>query len=389
MIGWLDCSSGVAGDMLLAALVDAGVPLDTMQHAVDAIAPEPVSLRVEEVRRAALRATQVQVDAVESTTPRTWAQIRDRLDDNQLSADVATRARGAFERLATAEARVHGGRPEDVHFHEVGALDAIADVVGTAAGFAALNLAELHVSPVALGSGSVSTAHGRLPVPAPAVVELLKGQPSYGGGAEIELTTPTGAALVTEFATDWGVQPAMAIRRQGVGAGGRDLADQPNVLRLIVGEALHPQPATLLLETNVDDMDPRLWPPVLTRLLEAGASDVWLTPIVMKKGRLAHTLSVLVDAPALAAVRHAVFVETTTIGLRETVVDKRALDRTERSVEVGGHRVRIKTATLDGLLVNGQPEYDDVVAAARAAGRPVKAVLAEAAAAARAAGLAP
>jgi hypothetical protein len=375
--------------MLLAALVDAGVPLDTMQHAVDAIAPEPVSLRVEEVRRAALRATKVKVDAVESTTPRTWAQIRDLLDDNVLSADVATRARGAFERLATAEARVHGGRPEDVHFHEVGALDAIADVVGTAAGFAALNLAELHVSPVALGSGTVLTAHGRLPVPAPAVVELLTGVPSYGGGAEIELTTPTGAALVTEFATDWGVQPAMAIRRQGVGAGGRDLADQPNVLRLIVGEALRPQPATLLLETNVDDMDPRLWPPVLTRLLEAGASDAWLTPIVMKKGRLAHTLSVLVDARALAAVRHAVFVETTTIGLRETVVDKRALDRTERSVEVDGHRVRIKTATLDGLLVNGQPEYDDVVAAARAVGRPVKAVLAEAAAAARAAGLAP
>ena len=389
MIGWLDCSSGVAGDMLLAALVDAGVPLDTMQHAVDAIAPEPVSLRVEEVRRAALRATKVKVDAVESTTPRTWAQIRDLLDDNLLSADVATRARGAFERLATAEARVHGGRPEDVHFHEVGALDAIADVVGTAAGFAALNLAELHVSPVALGSGTVSTAHGRLPVPAPAVVELLTGVPSYGGGAEIELTTPTGAALVTEFATDWGVQPAMAIRRQGVGAGGRDLADQPNVLRPMVGEELHPQPATLLLETNVDDMDPRLSAPVLTRLLEAGASDAWLTPIVMKKGRLAHTLSVLVDAPALAAVRHAVFVETTTIGLRETVVDKRALDRTERSVEVDGHRVRIKTATLDGLLVNGQPEYDDVVAAARAAGRPVKAVLAEAAAAARAAGLAP
>ena len=389
MIGWLDCSSGVAGDMLLAALVDAGVPLDAMQHAVDAIAPEPVSLRVEEVRRAALRATKVQVDAVESTTPRTWAQIRDLLDDNLLSAEVATRARGAFERLATAEARVHGGKPEDVHFHEVGALDAIADVVGTAAGFAALNLAELHVSPVALGSGTVSTAHGRLPVPAPAVVELLKGVPSYGGGARVELTTPTGAALVTEYATGWGEQPAMAIRRQGVGAGGRDLADQPNVLRLIVGEALNPQPATLLLETNVDDMDPRLWPPVLTRLLEAGASDAWLTPIVMKKGRLAHTLSVLVDAPVLAAVRHAVFVETTTIGLRETGVDKRALDRTERSVEVGGHRVRIKTATLDGLLVNGQPEYDDVVAAARADRRPVKAVLAEAAAAARAAGLAP
>ena len=180
----------------------------------------------------------------------------------------------------------------------------------------------------------------------------------------------------------------MAIRRQGVGAGGRDLADQPNVLRLIVGEALHPQPATLLLETNVDDMDPRLWPPVLTRLLEAGASDAWLTPIVMKKGRLAHPVRPRRrPRPRRGTARR----------LRRDDDDRfardrrrqRALDRTERSVEVDGHRVRIKTATLDGLLVNGQPEYDDVVAAARAAGRPVKAVLAEAAAAARAAGLAP
>jgi uncharacterized protein (TIGR00299 family) protein len=389
VIGWLDCSSGVAGDMLLAALVDAGAPVAVMQQAVDTIAPEPVPLRVEEVRRGGLRATKVHVDATESTTRRTWAQIRELLADGRLSPDVGQRARGAFERLATAEARVHGGNPDDVHFHEVGALDAIADIVGAAAGLTALNLAELQVSPVALGSGTVSTAHGLLPVPPPAVVELLKGAPSFGGAADVELTTPTGAALVTEFATSWGAQPPMAVHRQGVGAGGRDLAGRPNVVRLIVGESLEPQPATLLLEANVDDIDPRLWPPILSRLLEAGASDAWLAPIVMKKGRLAHTLSVLVDVPAAAAVRRAMFIETTTIGLRETVIDKRALDRAERSVVVGGHRVRIKTATLDGVLVNAQPEYDDVIAAATAAGRPVKAVLADSVAAARAAGLAP
>jgi pyridinium-3,5-bisthiocarboxylic acid mononucleotide nickel chelatase len=389
VIGWLDCSSGVAGDMLLAALVDAGAPVSAMQQAVDMIAPEPVQLQVEEVRRGGLRATKVHVDATDSTTRRTWAQIRELFADDRLSPDVGERARGAFERLATAEARVHGGVPEDVHFHEVGALDAIADIVGAAAGMAALNLAGLQVSPVALGSGTVSTAHGLLPVPPPAVVELLRGAPSYGGGADAELTTPTGAALVTEFATSWGAQPPMTVQRQGVGAGGYDLADRPNVVRLIVGESLQPQPATLLLETNVDDIDPRLWPPILARLLETGASDAWLAPIVMKKGRLAHTLSVLVDVPAAAAVRHAIFLETTTIGLRETVVDKRALDRAERSVVVGGHRVRIKTATLDGVLVNAQPEYDDVIAAATAAGRPVKAVLADSVAAARAAGLAP
>jgi pyridinium-3,5-bisthiocarboxylic acid mononucleotide nickel chelatase len=389
VIGWLDCSSGVAGDMLLAALVDAGAPLEAMQQAIDMIAPEPVPLRLEEVRRGGLRAAKVHVGAAESTTRRTWAQIRELLADSRLSPDVGDRARDTFERLAMAEARVHGGNPEDVHFHEVGALDAIADIVGAAAGFAALRLAGLQVSPVALGSGTVSTAHGLLPVPPPAVVELLSGAPSYGGSAAVELTTPTGAALVTEFATSWGEQPPMAVHRQGVGAGRRDLADRANVVRLIVGEPLKPQPATLLLEANVDDMDPRLWPPILSRLLEAGASDAWLAPIVMKKGRLAHTLSVLVDLPAAAAVRHAVFVETTTIGLRETIVDKRALDRAERSVDVGGHRVRIKTATLDGVLVNAQPEYDDVITAAIAARRPVKAVLADSVAAARAAGLAP
>jgi hypothetical protein len=375
--------------MLLAALVDAGVPIEVMQRAVDAIAPEPVRLRVEPVRRAGLRATRVHVDAAGSTTRRTWRQIRELFDDGRLSADVSERAGAVFVRLANAEARVHGITPADVHFHEVGALDAIADIVGVTAGFNALGLTELHASPVALGSGTVATEHGLLPVPPPAVVELLSGAPTYGGAEGVELTTPTGAALLTSFATDWGAQPPMAVARQGVGAGGRDLPDRPNVVRLMVGQPLAADSSTLLLEANVDDMDPRLWPPVLARLLAAGASDVWLVPIVMKKGRPAHILSVLVDRSAAAAVRQAVFTETTTIGLRETAVHKHALDRAEKSIAVAGHRVRVKTATLGGVLVNAQPEYDDVLAAANAAGRPVKAMMAEATAAAQAAGLVP
>jgi len=375
--------------MLLAALVDAGVPIEVMQRAVDAIAPEPVRLRVEPVRRAGLRATRVHVDAAGSTTRRTWRQIRELFDDGRLSADVSERAGAVFVRLADAEARVHGITPADVHFHEVGALDAIADIVGVTAGFNALGLTELHASPVALGSGTVATEHGLLPVPPPAVVELLSGAPTYGGAEGVELTTPTGAALLTSFATGWGAQPPMAVARQGVGAGGRDLPDRPNVVRLMVGQPLAADSSTLLLEANVDDMDPRLWPPVLARLLAAGASDVWLVPIVMKKGRPAHVLSVLVDRSAAAAVRQAVFTETTTIGLRETAVHKHALDRAEKSIDVAGHRVRVKTATLDGVLVNAQPEYDDVLAAANAAGRPVKAMMAEATAAAQAAGLVP
>jgi pyridinium-3,5-bisthiocarboxylic acid mononucleotide nickel chelatase len=376
--------------MLLAALVDAGVPVAAMQQAVDVVAPESVRLRVDEVRRAGLRSARVHVDTADSTTRRTWAQIRELLDSSRLATDVSQQARAVFERLAVAEARVHGIEPDDVHFHEVGALDAIADIVGVVAGFDALGLAELTVSPVALGSGTVATEHGLLPVPPPAVVELLRGAPTYGGDADVELTTPTGAALLTTFATGWGPQPPMAVHRQGVGAGGRDLPARANVVRLLVGEPQAADSSTLLLEANVDDMDPRLWPAVLIMLLAAGASDAWLTPIVMKKGRLAHTLSVLVDgSAAAAAVRQAVFTETTTIGLRETVVNKHALDRVERSVDVDGHRVRVKTSTLDGVLVNAQPEYDDVVAAAIAAGRPVKNVLAEATAAARAAGFAP
>jgi uncharacterized protein (TIGR00299 family) protein len=375
--------------MLLAALVDAGVPIEAMQRAVDAIAPEPVLLRVEPVRRAGLRATRVHVDAAGSTIRRTWRQIRELFDGRRLPADVSERAYAVFERLAKAEARVHGTTPADVHFHEVGALDAIADIVGVTAGFTALGLTELHASPVALGSGTVATEHGLLPVPPPAVVELLSGAPTYGGAEGVELTTPTGAALLTAFATGWGSQPPMAVARQGVGAGGRDLPDRPNVVRLMVGQPLAADSPTLLLEANVDDMDPRLWPPVLARLLAAGASDAWLVPIVMKKGRPAHVLSVLVDRSAAAAVRQAVFTETTTIGLRETAVHKHALDRAEKIIDVAGHRVRVKTATLDGVLVSAQPEYDDVLAAANAAGRPVKAMMAEATAAAHAAGLVP
>ncbi|MGH8825325.1 MAG: nickel pincer cofactor biosynthesis protein LarC [Jiangellaceae bacterium] len=384
MIGWLDCSSGVAGDMVLGALIDAGIPLEVMQGAVDAVAPEPVHLRVEETSRAGLRAVRVHVDGTGSETARTWADIRALLDAGPITGPVREKAVAIFERLATAEARVHGVSPADVHFHEVGALDAIADIVGAAAGFAALGLEELDVSPVALGSGTVHTAHGTLPVPPPAVVELLSGAPTFGGTADRELATPTGAALVATFATGWGPQPAMIVHRHGTGAGGHDLPGHANVVRLLIGEPAATRARTLVLEANVDDMDPRLWPPILARLLAAGAADAWLVPIVMKKGRPAFTLSVLVDDDAADAVRRAVFTETTTIGLRETAVDKRALDRAEHAVDVHGHRVRVKTARLNGVVVNAQPEYDDVVAVATHLGQPVKAVMADAALAARA-----
>jgi uncharacterized protein (TIGR00299 family) protein len=304
------------------------------------------------------------------------------IDAAGLDQAVATHASAVFRLLAEAEAAVHGTSPDDVHFHEVGALDALADIVGVCAGFAELGLERLDCGPVAVGSGSVATAHGRLSLPAPAVVELLRGVPTHSGPLAAEMCTPTGAALLRHWVTAWGTQPLMRVDRVGVGAGGRDFAAQPNVLRLFVGEAEVDGTGTaLVLETNVDDLDPRLWPAVLQTLLSAGASDAWLTPILMKKGRPAYTLSVLTRWELAEQVERAVFTETSAIGLRETRVGKQALQREFTAVDVAGKRIKVKFARHHGRVVNVQPEYDDVAAAAASSGLPMKAVLAEAIAA--------
>ncbi len=399
-VGWVDASSGVSGDMLLGALVDAGVPLEDIQAAVDAVSPSPVLLHAEQVQRGGLRALWVHVevagrpaDGQEAPVEadRTWTDVRALLEDAPLAGPIQERALAAFARLADAEAAVHGVPPEQVHFHEVGALDAIADVVGVCAGLHALGLDRLGCAPVAVGGGSVDTRHGRLPVPVPAVTELLTGAPTVGGPVDAELATPTGAALLSTAVDEWGAQPAMRVEAVGVGAGGRDHAGHPNVLRLLLGTAATVTPAPrqpagirpLVLQTNVDDLDPRLWPDVLGQLMAAGAADAWLTPILMKKGRPAHTLSVLVRPDARTAVERVVFAETSTIGLRAQEVDKVALDRSELVVQVHGHPVRVKSAVHDGQVVNLQPEYDDVRAVATATGLPLRTVLADAASAAR------
>jgi pyridinium-3,5-bisthiocarboxylic acid mononucleotide nickel chelatase len=385
VIGWVDASSGASGDMLLGALVGAGVPLEVVRRAVSAVAPEPVSLTTTAAARHGFAAARVEVAVADTTTHRTWRDIREALRAADLDEGVRARSLRAFHRLADAEATVHGSSPDDVHFHEVGALDAIADVVGVCAALEHLALEELVVSPVAVGSGRVHTEHGDLPVPPPAVVELLRGVPSLAGPGESELCTPTGAALLTSSATSYGSQPAMTVRAVGVGAGGRDPQSHANVLRLLVGERAAPNASSgpRVLEANVDDLDPRLWPNVISALLAAGASDAWLTPILMKKGRPAHTLSALVGDQHAHAVRLEIFRQTSTIGLRETTVAKTALERRTRTVRVDGHEVRVKLALHEGRLVNAQPEYDDVARAARTSGRPTRDVLDEASAASR------
>ncbi len=382
-IGWLDLSAGASGDMLLGALVDAGVPLDVPAAAVAALPVERVRLVTEQVTRHGLGATRVHVHAPESSTHRTWDDVRALLLDAALPAGVRDGALAVFERLARAEGRVHRVAPEEVHFHEVGALDALADVVGVVAGFEHLGLTRLHASAVTLGSGSTRGAHGVVPIPGPAVLELLAGVPVVAGPVASEMCTPTGAALLAARVDAWGPLPPVVVDRVGTGAGGRDPAALPNVVRLVLGEPGEPTPAgPVVLESNVDDLDPRLWPGVLDALFAAGASDAWLTPILMKKGRPAHTLSALCRPEVVPAVQAAVFATTSTIGLRIVPVGKTALERVTAAVDVLDGRVGVKVAVHQGRVVNVSVEYEDVAALARSTGLPVKEVLRAATAAA-------
>ncbi len=393
MIAWFQCAAGASGDMLLGALIDAGAPLAVVQAAVDAVGVEPIVVEVEPVLRSGLAALKAHVRVRPSTVVRTWANVRGLLETADLEEPVRARALAVFARLAQAEATAHRTTADSVHFHEVGALDAVADVVGVCAALHTLGITQAACSGIAVGSGMVRAAHGLLPVPAPAVVELLTeaGAPVYSGDEPYELCTPTGAALLAGVVTQWGGLPLGRLVASGTGAGTRQLESLPNVLRVLLLEPAHDGSVTeeLLLETNVDDLDPRIWPDVLERLLAVGAVDAWLTPILMKKGRPAHTLSALVPAAAAEAVRDVVFTQTSALGLREQVVRKHALSRQWVAVDVDGHSIRIKQGLRNGRVVSAQPEYDDVAAAAGASGRPLKAVLADAVAAAQTAGLTP
>ena len=384
MIGWLDCSAGISGDLLLGALVDAGVGLEVLQEAVDAVGVEPIHLCAREVTRGGIGCCKVDVEVADNAVSRTWPDVRSLLEGSSLPDPVRALALNVFSRLATAEAAVHRVRIDDVHFHEVGALDAVADVVGCAAGLHALGLSALTASMVTLGSGTTRGAHGPLPVPPPAVLALLSGVPVQAGPVAREMTTPTGAALLAATVSSYGPLPPMSLLRSGSGAGGRDPDELANVLRLVLGEPVDsPAGSAIVLETNVDDLDPRLWPGVLQTLLAAGASDAWLTPILMKKGRPAHTLSVLCADAVVERVRELVFRETSTLGVRETRIGKVALDRQQRAVAIDGQHIRLKLGVLCGEIVNAMPEWEDVAAAAAALGRPAKQVLREAHAAAR------
>ncbi len=393
LLVWIDARNGVAGDMLLGALADVGVSLVVLQQAIDAVMPGTVRLTSTEVQRAGLRATKVGVDVLVDDLPhRDWTVIRGMLQNSALEAPVKKSALAVFEALAEAEARAHGIPVETVHFHEVGAWDSIADVVGVCAGLVKLGADSITAGPVGVGSGSIRTAHGEIPIPVPAVLELSRGWQVLAAGLG-ELATPTGMALVATLAELAPTLPDCTVTGVGIGAGSRDDPGRPNVVRVILGEYSGPaQPLpgseAWVLEANVDDLDPRLWPGVLSSLMDAGADDAWLTPILMKKGRPAHTLHVLAGAEPLPRLRDLVFDLVPTLGMRETPTTKRMLDRSWVEVRVDGRPVRIKLGHRNGRIITATPEFSDVAAVAASVGTTERSVLAGANAAAAAAGLA-
>jgi len=379
-IAYLDCFSGISGE-IEAHLRRLPVP--------------GWNISAEKVVRRGFVATQVKVESNDPQRHRSLSEILQMIERAELPPAISERASSIFRRLGEAEAQVHGVAIEKVHFHEVGAVDAIVDIVGSAAGFAQLGIEEFFCSPLNVGGGRVDTQHGNLPVPAPATAELLRGAPTYSNGIQRELVTPTGAAIVATVTSRFGPQPAMTVNTIGLGAGSAQLAEQPNVIRLFVGESVSQldnatlknaafsdtalEENILVLEANLDDMSPQVYGYFAERALEAGALDVFSIPVQMKKNRPGQLVTVLCKPADREKFSDLLFRETTTLGVRQSHVMRRALQRESIAVETSLGSIRMKIARLHGHILNAAPEYEDCQKIAAERGVPLKQVLAEAA----------
>ena len=381
-LAYIDCVGGVAGDMLLGALLDAGAEVEVVREGLSALGIDELELRVGHARRGGLDAARVEVVAPGDQPPRGPAEIRALIERAGLPVRARERALATFARLADAEARVHGIPAEEVHFHEVGAADAIADVCGVALALESLGIERVICSPLPVARGLVASAHGPLPLPAPATLVLLEGAPLRGVEGDAELVTPTGAALVGTLAEGFGPIPSMRLEAVGAGAGARDLERAPNLVRVLVGEGEADRAESIrpvsLIETNLDDLSPELIPDAAASAVAAGALDVWTTAAGMKKGRPGVIVSALARPDRESAVATALLRSTTALGVRVARLERYELEREWRSVEVGGRPVSVKLGRLDGEVVNVAPEHDDCVRAAAGSGQPVATVWAAA-----------
>ena len=368
---YFDCFSGAAGDMLLGALLDIDSDRDFVDQQLRALNLPGWRLGSTTVTRSGVRATHAIVELHDDQPARDYTAIRTILEEADLHPEVRRLSTDVFEALARAEARVHGVELEQVHLHEVAAVDAFVDIVGTVAALVSLGVERVIVSPLPVGGGTTRSDHGPLPVPPPAVAELLAGVPVRGGG-DRELVTPTGAALLTTLADGFDELPAMELERTGYGAGTAD-SDLPNVVRVFLGTAGEERTkVALLMETNLDDMAPELIPRVIERLLAAGAYDAWTTSITMKKGRPAISISALAPEHERDRVLDVFYGETTTFGVRVSPVTKDELERRWIEIEVAGYPLRIKQALRAGDIVTQSPEYEDAVKVSNATGIPLR-----------------
>jgi uncharacterized protein (TIGR00299 family) protein len=377
MIAYLDCFAGASGDMILAALLDAGADVEFIANQISRIS-DGIEISTEETRRHGIRALQLVIRIEEAPKTRTLAEVTKLIEAAGLDPEIADPAVETFRRLAEAESRIHGSSPADAHFHELEAADTIVDAVGVAAAIRILGIERIYASPVATGSGMISAQHGALPLPAPAALELLKGAPVHSRGVSAELVTPTGAALLAQWAT-FGDMPEMVVHSIGYGAGSRDLKEIPNLMRVILGEPAEATPTPVdqvVVNANIDDMNPELYEHLMDRLFAAGADDVWIVPAIGKRGRPAQVLSVLSPLASQPAIREVLFTESSTIGLRTIRVQKWALPREWLEVRVAGEKIRVKVARFGDRLVNAAPEFQDCAEAARRSGRPLKEIYA-------------
>ena len=384
-IAYFDCFAGISGDMVLGAVLDAGADEARFRQELAKL-PIEFDLQVSEVVKNGIEATDVRVIVPHEHHHRRLNDIEALIEAADLSESVKARSIAVFHRLAEAEGAVHGISPEEVTFHEVGAVDAIADIVGSAIGMELLGIEEVYASPLPMGHGFVEAAHGKIPLPAPATVEILKGVPVYDAGIQGELVTPTGAAIIRTLASEFGEMPPMTLQATGYGAGKTEFPF-PNVLRLMIGEPCSQsdvsdrdklQTRVAIVETNIDDMNPEFYDLVFERLFKAGALDVYLTPIYMKKNRPANLLTAICPVETKDEVSQVILTETTTFGVRISMASRRCLERKWETVSTRYGDIRIKVGLMGDKQITASPEYEDCKRAAEAHNVPVRTVYQEA-----------
>ncbi|GJL79251.1 MAG: UPF0272 protein [Nitrospinaceae bacterium] len=376
---YFDCHSGISGDMILGALVDLGVDLKKIRQGLKTLGlSKGYEIKSRTVKRGLICGTKVDVviKPVKRTHGRHFSTIKNLIQKSDLSAQVKSNAIEVFHRIAKAEAKVHHTSIEKVHFHEVGAVDSIVDVVGGALGMELLNVDRVYSSPLNVGAGFVECEHGTLPVPAPATLNLLEGIPCFSTGVDKELTTPTGAAMIGFFAENFQTLPKIKIQKTGYGAGDHVIENSPNMLRIILGEmdGAGEEESMMMVETHIDDMNPEFYDHVMDRLFKAGAVDVTFTPVSMKKNRPAVKLSVLVSPEKRERIAKTILSETSTFGVRYFEVNRTTLDREIQTLKTPYGPVKVKVGSLDGEILKFSPEYEDCKKIARREKLPIKKV---------------